>query len=262
MTNMHQTVQYKEDGAVATIQLNRPEKKNALNEKMRLELELLLDEIGQKENVRAVIVTGGADIFCAGADISEIEGTKSADAAYRHAREFQHLFDQVEALPQPVIAAVSGYALGGGCEFTLACDFRIASNTARFGLPEIKIGAFPGGGGTQRLSRLIGVAKAKEMIYTGDPITGEEALAAGLVLKVVSKETLMEATHGIAAKLAALPRLALQAAKILINRSQELDLASGLELEARTFGGIAQTHDLAEGTKAFLEKRKPNFTGY
>ena len=259
---MFQTIQYREEGAVATIQLNRPEKKNALNEKMRLELEVLLDEIAQKENVRAVIVTGGTDIFCAGADISEIEGTKSAETAYRHAREFQLLFDRVEALPQPVIAAVSGYALGGGCEFTLACDFRIASDTARFGLPEIKIGAFPGGGGTQRLSRLIGVAKAKEMIYTGDPITAEEALAVGLVLKVTAKENLQEEANSFAAKLAPLPRLALQASKMLINRGQELDLASGLELEARTFGGIALTRDLAEGTKAFLEKRKPNFTGY
>ena len=258
---MYQTVQYKEEEAIATIQLNRPEKKNALNERMRLELEMLLAEIAQKETIRAVIVTGGPEIFCAGADISEIQETKSAEAAYRHAREFQLLFDKLEALPQPVIAAVSGYALGGGCEFTVACDFRIASNTAHFGLPEIKIGAFPGGGGTQRLSRLIGAAKAKEMIYTGDPITAEAALAAGLVLKVTANENLLEEANNFAAKLAALPRLALQASKMLINRSQEMDLASGLELEARTFGGIALTHDLAEGTKAFLEKRKPYFTG-
>jgi len=140
---MYQTVQYKEEEAIATIQLNRPEKKNALNERMRLELEMLLAEIAQKETIRAVIVTGGPEIFCAGADISEIQETKSAEAAYRHAREFQLLFDKLEALPQPVIAAVSGYALGGGCEFTVACYFRIASNTAHFGLPEIKIGAFP-----------------------------------------------------------------------------------------------------------------------
>jgi enoyl-CoA hydratase/carnithine racemase len=258
---MYQTLQYREEAAVATIQLNRPEKKNSLNGRMRLELEALLEEIAKKENVQAVIVTGGTEIFCAGADISEIEGTNSAEAAYKHAREFQVLFDRLEALPQPVMAAVSGYALGGGCEFTLACDFRIASTTARFGLPEIKIGAFPGGGGTQRLSRLIGVAKAKEMIYTGDPITAEEALAAGLVMKVVAKENLTAEANSFAAKLAALPRLALQASKMLINRSLELDLASGLELEARAFGGIALTHDLVEGTKAFLEKRKPNFTG-
>jgi enoyl-CoA hydratase/carnithine racemase len=258
---MIQTVHYKEERAVATIQLNRPEKKNSLNERMRLELEAFLEEIAQKEAVRAVIITGGTEIFCAGADISEIEGTNSAEAAYRHAREFQLLFDQVESLPQPVIAAVSGYALGGGCELALAADFRIASDTARFGLPEIKIGAFPGGGGTQRLARLIGVAKAKEMILTGDPISAQEALAIGLVMKVTSKEKCLEEANSLAAKLAALPRLALQASKMLINRSQEIDLATGLEFEARTFGGIAHTHDLAEGTKAFLEKRAPNFTG-
>jgi enoyl-CoA hydratase len=258
---MYQTLQYREDGAVATIQLNRPEKKNAVNGRMRLELLALLDEIAQKQTLRAVIVTGGPEIFCAGADISEIEETKSAEAAYDHAREFQVLFDHLEALPQPVIAAVSGYALGGGCEFTLACDFRFASDTARFGLPEIKIGAFPGGGGTQRLPRLVGAAKAKEMILTGEPITAEEALAVGLVLKVVPKENLMAEANNFAAKLAALPRLALQASKMLINRSQEVDLASGLELEARAFGGLALSHDLTEGTKAFLEKRKPSFTG-
>ena len=259
--NMYQTLQYREEAAVATIRLHRPEKKNSLNGEMRHEMERLLRELARKPDVRAVILTGGAEIFCAGADISEIAGTGSAESAYNHAREFQILFDQVEALPQPVIAAVSGYALGGGCELTLACDFRIASETARFGLPEIKIGAFPGGGGTQRLPRLIGAAKAKEMILTGDPITAEEALAAGLVLRVTSKETLLQEAKDFAEKLAALPRLALQASKMLINRSQQMDLASGLELEARSFGGIAHTHDLAEGTKAFLEKRKPAFTG-
>src|SRR4030095_13308695 len=128
----------------------------------------------------------------------------SAEAAYKHAREFQILFDQVEELPQPVISAVSGWALGGGCESALAADFRIASETARFGLPEIKIGAFPGGGGTQRLSRLIGVAKAKEMILTGDPITAQQALASALVMKVTSKEKCLEEANSLAAKRAAL----------------------------------------------------------
>jgi len=258
---MYLTLQYREDDAVATIQLNRPQKKNSLNARMRTEMETLLHQLARKAGIRAVIITGGDEIFCAGADIGEIEGTSSAEAAYQHAREFQILFDQVESLPQPVIAAVSGWALGGGCELALAADFRIASETARFGLPEIKIGAFPGGGGTQRLSRLIGVAKAKEMILTGDPITAQQALASGLVMMVVEKGQLMESARQLAEKLAALPRLALQASKMLINRSQEVDLATGLEFEARTFGGIAHTHDLAEGTKAFLEKRKPNFTG-
>jgi enoyl-CoA hydratase/carnithine racemase len=143
----------------------------------------------------------------------------------------------------------------------LACDFRLASETARFGLPEIKIGAFPGGGGTQRLARLIGVAKAKEMILLGDPINAQEALAAGVVTKIVPKEELLSDSQDLAVRLAALPRLALQASKMLINKSQEMDLSSGLELEARAFGAIAHTHDLVEGTKAFMEKRKPNFTG-
>jgi enoyl-CoA hydratase/carnithine racemase len=259
---MYETLKYREDGAVATIQLNRPQKKNSFNAQMRQEMENLLDDLARSTAIRAVVVTGGDEIFCAGADISEIEGTDSAESAYQHAREFQMLFDQVESLPQPVIAAVSGYALGGGCELALAADFRIASETARFGLPEIKIGAFPGGGGTQRLTRLIGVAKAKEMILTGDPITAQEALAIGLVMKVTPREKYLEEAISLATKLAALPRLALQASKMLINRSQEIDLATGLEFEARTFGGIAHTHDLAEGTKAFLEKRKPNFTGH
>lgn len=259
---MHQTLLYREDGAVATIRLNRPQKKNSLNDEMRQELEQALQAIARKTNVRAVVITGGDEIFCAGADISEMGGPANAEASYRHAREFQMLFDQVESLPQPIIVAVSGYALGGGCELALAADFRIASETARFGLPEIKIGAFPGGGGTQRLTRLIGAAKAKEMILLGDPITAEEALTIGLVMKVTPKDKYLEEATHLATKLAALPRLALQASKMLINRSQDIDLAAGLEFEARTFGAIAHSHDLIEGTKAFLEKRKPIFTGY
>jgi enoyl-CoA hydratase/carnithine racemase len=259
---MYQTLRYTEDGAVATIQLHRPEKKNSLNGEMRDELTRLLDDLARKPAIRALVITGNDEIFCAGADISEMGGPANAEASYHHAREFQILFDRVESLPQPVIAAVSGYALGGGCELALAADFRIASESAKFGLPEIKIGAFPGGGGTQRLTRLIGIAKAKEMILLGDPIGAQEALAIGLVMKVMSKEMYLTEATSLAAKLAALPRLALQASKMLINRSQEVDLATGLEFEARTFGALAHTHDLAEGTKAFLEKRKPNFTGY
>lgn len=258
---MAQTIKLDKKDGIATLELYRPQKKNSLNTEMRHELEACFKELANDHSIRVAIITGGAEIFCAGADISEIEGTASAEAAYTHAREFQILFDQLESLPQPAIAAVSGYALGGGCELALACDFRIASDTAKFGLPEIKIGAFPGGGGTQRLPRAIGVAKAKEMILLGDPINAEQALAISLVMKVVPKDKLMAEAQSFAARIAALPRLALQASKMLINKSQEIDLATGLEFEARTFGGIAHTHDLAEGTKAFMEKRKPNFTG-
>ncbi|MGH7835954.1 MAG: enoyl-CoA hydratase/isomerase family protein [Candidatus Binatia bacterium] len=258
---MYQTIEFTKEGAVATVRLNRPQKKNALNLELRTDLAHAFKEIGEDKNIRAVVLTGGEEIFCAGADITEIQETESAEAGYRHAREFQVLCDQVERLPQPVVAAVAGFALGGGCELTLACDFRIASEGAKFGLPEIKIGALPGGGGTQRLPRLIGASKAKEIIFTGDPIGAEEALSLGLVLKVVPKEKLLAEAKSFAGKLAALPRLALQASKMLINRSLEVDLASGLEMEARSFGALALTHDLNEGTRAFLEKRKPNFTG-
>jgi len=258
---MYQTLQYREEGAVATIRLNRPQKKNSLNGEMRGELKRLLRELARQRGIRALVLTGGDDIFCAGADIGEMTGPANAETAYQHAREFQLLFDQVESLPQPVIAAVSGYALGGGCELALAADFRIASESARFGLPEIKIGAFPGGGGTQRLTRLVGAARAKEMILTGEPIGAKEALAIGLVMKVAVKESYLSEANALAGKLAALPRLALQASKMLINRSQDVDLATGLELEARTFGSIAHTKDLAEGTSAFLEKRPAKFTG-
>lgn len=258
---MSQNLLYQIEGSAAVLQLNRPQKKNSLDAALRHEIEDRLKEIAEDKRVRVVIVTGGEEIFCAGADISEIKEAASAESAYRHGREFQILFDKVEALRQPVIAAVSGFALGGGCELALACDFRIASETARFGLPEIKIGAFPGGGGTQRLPRLIGAAKAKELIFLGEPIGAEQALALGLVSKVVPKEKLLEEAKAFASKLSALPRLAMEASKMLINRGLEMDLASALELEARSLGCLADTHDWQEGTRAFLEKRKPNFTG-
>ena len=258
---MREHLLYKKTAPTAIIQLHRTDKKNSLNSKLRQEMRELLEELAGDATTRVVILTGGEEIFCAGADISEIQEAASAEAAYHHAREFQLLFDQIEALPQPVIAAISGYALGGGFELALACDFRIAVEGAKLGLPEIKIGAFPGGGGTQRLPRLIGAAKAKEMIFTGDPITAEAALALGLVMKVVAKERLLEEAKSLAAKLTALPRLALQTSKMLINRGPEMDLTSALELEARCLGALALTHDLKEGTLAFLEKRRPNFTG-
>lgn len=258
---MYKNLIQQNSNGVSLLQLNRPQKKNALNIELRNEIEDAIEQIARDQSIRVVVLTGGNEFFCAGADIGEIQESPNAEGAYHHAREFQLLFERIEALPQPVIAAVAGFALGGGCELTLACDFRIASEGAKFGLPEIKIGAFPGGGGTQRLPRLIGVAKAKEMIFTGEPITAEEALSLGLVHKVVPRERLTDEAKNFAARLASLPRLALQASKTLINRSLEVDLASGLEMEARSFGGLALTHDLNEGTKAFLEKRKPNFTG-
>lgn len=258
---MYENLIWNTDGPVALIQLNRPSKKNTLNTPLRLELASAAAQIRTSSTLRAVIITGGEDIFCAGADIGEIQGAATSESTYRHAREFQDLFNQIESLPQPVIAAISGYALGGGLELAMACDFWIASETAKFGLPEVKIGAIPGGGGTQRLPRLVGAAKAKEMIFTGDPISAEDAHSLGLVLKVVPKEKLLEEAKSLAAKLSALPRLSLETSKRLINRGVEMDLTSALELEARSLAALATSHDVREGTLAFLQKRKPNFTG-
>jgi len=241
---MFQNLLVSKEGGVTLLQFNRPQKKNAFNARLRQEMEEALKEISADPQQRVVIVTGGEEFFCAGADIGEILEATTAEATYRHAREFQLLFDQIEALPQPVVAAVAGYALGGGCELALACDFRVASETAKFGLPEIKIGAFPAGGGTQRLPRLIGAARAKEVIFTGEPIDASDALTCGLVSKVVAKDKLHEA------------------AKKLVNRGLEMDIGAALELEACCLGTLAGTHDLHEGTLAFLEKRKPNFTGH
>jgi len=258
---MYENLIYETEGAIASIQLNRPQKKNSFNAALREEMGKVLRGIADNASLRTVIITGGEEIFCAGADIGEIQETASADSGYKQAREFQLLFDQVEDLPQPVIAAVSGYALGGGCELALACDFRFASATAKFGLTEVKIGAIPAGGGTQRLPRLIGAAKAKEIIFTGDIVGAEQALSLGLVTTVVPKTELLETARSFAAKLAVLPRLALESAKRLINKGVEMDLASALELEARTLATLATSHDFREGSRAFLEKRKPNFTG-
>ncbi len=258
---MYKNLTWNLDGSIVVVRLNRPDKKNALNTQLRVELGEAIEEIRNNPNLRAVIITGGEEIFCAGGDISEIQKAATSESTYKHAREFQILFDRVESLPQPVIAAISGYALGGGCELALACDFRIATETAKFGLPEIKIGAVPGGGGTQRLPRLIGAAKAKEIIFTGESINAEQALSLGLLMKVVPKERLLEEARNFAAKLAVLPRLALETAKRLINRGVEIDLTSALELEARSLGALATSHDAREGTLAFLEKRRPSFIG-
>jgi enoyl-CoA hydratase len=247
-------------GPVGLIRLNRPKAMNALNNALIADLGQALDAFEADNAIGAVVLTGNEKAFAAGADIKEM-----ADKSYMDVYLSDFItngWERITKCRKPIVAAVAGYALGGGCELALAADFRIAADSARFGLPEIKIGAFPGGGGTQRLTRLIGAAKAKEMILLGDPVSAQEALAIGLVTKVAAKEKYLREALELAEKLAALPRLALQASKMLINRSHEVDLATGLEFEARTFGAIAHTHDLAEGTSAFLEKRKANFTGH
>jgi len=257
----YENIKYDKKDQIATITIDRPKVLNALNMQTMEELRQAFTAARDDKDVRVVILTGaGEKSFVAGADINELAKHNAVEGKeYTH--QGQSVLDLIENLGKPVICCINGFALGGGCELALACDFRVASDTARFGLPEIKIGAFPGGGGTQRLTRLIGTAKAKEMILFGDPITAQEAQTIGLVTKVTAKDKYFDEAMNLAARLAALPRLALQASKMLINRSQDIDLATGLEFEARTFGGIAHSHDLAEGTQAFLEKRKANFIG-
>ncbi len=244
---------------VATIQLNRPPV-NALNRKLFEELNQVLDQIEYDDEVKAVIIAGsGEKAFAAGADITEMANLDAAGMAKMNAVS-RKAFDKLEQLSKPVIAAVNGLALGGGCELALCCDFRICSENTRFGLPEITLAIIPGGGGTQRLQRLIGQAKAKELLYFGDMIGARDAEQIGLVHKVVSLEQLQETCREWAARLAAKPGVAMRMMKTAVNAGAQLDLNNALTLEAVCFGNVFTTEDRLEGMKAFMEKRKPNYS--
>lgn len=261
---MSESLLYRQEGAVGVLQINRPQRKNSFNSELRRELRERVGQIGRDKALRALVITGGEEMFCAGADIVEISNDTrqmSAETEYQRSREFQSAFDAIEQLPQPVVAAIGGFAFGGGCELALACDFRIAAENATIGLPEVKVGAFPAAGGSQRLPRLIGVARAKELILTGEVVKAPQALAIGLVTRVVPQGRVVAEAIEFASKFAQLPRVAVQAAKMLITRGPELELSAALELEARTAGGVGTSHDFREGFQAFLEKRKPHFTG-
>ncbi|MBI4320547.1 MAG: enoyl-CoA hydratase/isomerase family protein [Chloroflexi bacterium] len=257
----YETILFEKEGPVAIITLNRPQRLNALSRLLLTELGQAVDEIAADKDARVVVVTGGAKCFCAGADISEAAHISIP----REAEAFHNLikvnFCKLEDLDRPVIAAISGVAMGGGLELALACDLRVASETARLGVPEIKIGAIPGAGGTQRLPRAIGVTKAKEMIYVGDPIDAAEAYRLGLVNKVAPVDTFFQEAKAMAAVIASRPRLALKAAKASINNGIELDLRRALDFEIQNGVFLYSTRDREEGMKAFLEKRAPVFTG-
>jgi enoyl-CoA hydratase len=255
------TLVYEEKDGVGIISLNRPAKMNALNSELMSELDRLLDGIASDGEIVVVIIKGSDKFFAAGADISELDAIASPLAAHRFAEKAQSLFKKLSELRQPVIAAVSGPALGGGCELCLACDMRIAAENACFGLPEIKLGLLPGAGGTQRLARLIGAGLAKEMLFSGDPIDAREAYRIGLVNKVTSVELLMEEAMAMAMKLTGRPRFALQTIKRLVNEGLNMDLHSALAHESRCFELLFSTEDQKEGVKAFIEKRKPDFQG-
>ena len=249
------------DGAVATITIDRQKVLNALSTGVMEELRRALLEARHDEASRAVIITGAGDkAFVAGADINELARLTPADAR-DYAVRGQHVLGLIADLGKPVIAAVNGYALGGGCELAMACTFRFAAETAVFGQPEIDLGLIPGYGGTQRLSRLVGRARALDLILTGRKIKAPEALAIGLVDRVVPGATLLEEARKFAQLLAAKAPLAVQYAIQAVTRGVEMSLTEGLFVEASQFGLVAATEDMREGTRAFLEKRAPAFKG-
>jgi len=244
---------------VALLTFNRPEVLNALNTTVATESLDALQNIENDPDVRVLILTGAGRSFVAGADIAEMQAKTPQEA--RIYSELGHRFmNTLQNLPQPVIAAINGFALGGGLEVALACDIRIASEDAQFGLPETILGIIPGWGATQRTARLVGTAKTKEMIFTGRRIKADEALSMGLVNQVVPDEELMDTVNEMAAAMCRQGQTALQHAKAVINRGSDLNLDQALRLEIDTFVDLFDTNDRREGMKAFLEKRKPNFT--
>lgn len=245
----------------ATIILNRPKALNALNSALLEELSRALDEIAKIPAVRVLVLTGaGEKAFVAGADITEL-ATFNALQGKRFAAKGQMIFNRIQELPIPVIAAVNGYALGGGNEMALACDFIYAAENAMFGLPEITLGLIPGFGGTQRLPRWVGTNVAKEMIFTGKMISAAEAYRIGLVNRVCPAETLMEDVLKTAGTIASKGRVSLRAAKQAVNRGLNVDLLSGCGIEMDAFALCLVSEDAKEGTAAFLEKRKAEFKG-
>lgn len=244
--------------AVALIQLNRPKELNALNRQLMEEVRDALKLLDANANVRAIIITGNEQAFAAGADIKQMADMSAIDML--QIDQFS-TWDQIRKTKKPVIAAVSGFALGGGCEFAMTCDMIVASETATFGQPEIKIGTLPGAGGTQRLTRAVGKAKAMELILTGRFMPAEEALAHGLINKIVPVEMYLKEAVALAQEIARMSPVAVQLAKEAVNRSFETLLDEGLAFERKNFYLSFASTDQKEGMKAFIEKRKPNYTG-
>ncbi|MEV4343371.1 enoyl-CoA hydratase-related protein [Actinoplanes sp. NPDC049596] len=244
---------------VGTIKLDRPPM-NALNTQLQEELRAVAHSAAADEGVKAVIVYGGEKVFAAGADITEFTKVGYQDMALR-AEALSSAFDAVARIPKPVVAAITGYALGGGCELALACDWRVVAEDAKLGQPEIKLGIIPGAGGTQRLARLIGPARAKDLIFSGRMVDAEEALRIGLADRVVPAGDVYRTAVELVTPYVSGPSLALRAAKLAVDGGLNLDLASGLALESQLFAGLFATDDRVEGTTAFVEKRKPTFTG-
>ncbi|CAN2039876.1 Crotonyl-CoA hydratase [Candidatus Magnetomoraceae bacterium gMMP-15] len=257
----YESIIFKVDEGIATITFNRPKALNALNHQVWMEFSAALDEITANEDIRVLILTGaGEKAFIAGADITEL--TKCNPLQCRQlGKKGQDLLLRMEGIAIPVIGAVNGFALGGGCEMAMACDFIYASENAKFGLPEITLGLIPGFGGTQRLPRMVGKNIAKEMLFTGKMISAAEAKEVGLVNKVCAQDKLMDEVMKTAKAIASKGKYSLQAGKRVVNSGLDVDLATGCKIEADAFGLCMASEDGKEGTSAFLEKRKANFKG-
>lgn len=257
---MYENILVETRGRVGIITINRPNKLNALNIPTRAEIVAALESFRTNDEVRVLVITGaGEKSFIAGADITEFAGRTALDQ--RSVMRSNRMFDAFEEFPKPVIAMINGFCLGGGCEVALSCDLRVASENAQFGQPEIKLGIIPGGGGTQRLTRLIGEGKAMELILTGDMIKADEAKALGLVNHVYPLAELEAKTMELANRIAEMSPIALRMAKEAVKGAARLTLRDGLDHEIDLFALCFSSEDKEEGVKAFLEKRKPNFTG-
>lgn len=249
------------DSHIAVITINRPKQLNALNKDTITELSQCLDELNANKDVRAVIITGsGEKAFVAGADIKEFAAFSVEEGQKLAAKGHELLFDKVELMDKPVVAAVNGYALGGGLELAMCSHFRVASDNAQLGLPEVSLGVIPGYGGTQRLARLVGMGKAIEMICTAGAIGADEAKSWGLVNHVVPQEELMEKAKKIASRIAKMSPTAIRLALGAVRAGYAAN-AGGFQAEINAFGECFGTEDFKEGTTAFIEKRKPSFTG-
>jgi len=255
----YQTISLVVDKPIATVKINRPDALNALNSVVVRELVGALDALDADDSVRCVVLTGSDKAFCAGADVKEMANLSAAEI--QSADHLRRVWERAADFRKPIIAALSGYALGGGLELAMCCDIIIASEGTKLGQPEINIGIIPGGGGTQRLARAVGKYKAMEMILTGAMITAEEAKALGLVNRVVPPGKYLEEATKLALEIASKGPIAVRSAKKAIAASQEMGISSGLELERTLFYDLFGTQDKKEGMSAFLEKRKPNFLG-